>query len=309
MKWALGVLVLAVTITVIAASFSPRVEALAPDEALLRLFPADSIGVLYADISELLGSELLQGILLENDAFELPNLVEEFSIRTGLDPFTDLEQAMLGRTGKDTFLGVARASYDPVRVEEYFRDRDVEFESYAGRALYWPDPEEDWKVSFIDDLVLTGDDLSVRGAIDRLNDSAATAIDDPLLLEGIESIEEGSQVWAVVAFEDFLLPNGIVPPMALDLIASLEGGTYQMRLDSVLTGRAVGQFRTPETARRTGDLLRGLVAFGKMQAFEQPEMIELLDGVQIDNVESSVEIHFAVDGELLRRIPVPFPGR
>ena len=113
----------------------------------------------------------------------------------------------------------------------------------------------------------------------------------------------------MVAFEDFLIPNGIVPPMALDLIASLESGTYQMRLDSVLTGRAVGQFRTPETARRTGDLLRGLVAFGKMQTFEQPDLIELLDGVQIDNVESSVEIHFAVDGELLRRIPVPFPGR
>ncbi len=46
-----------------------------------------------------------------------------------------------------------------------------------------------------------------------------------------------------------------------------------------------------------------------MQAIEQPELIELLDGVQIDNVESSVEIHFAVDGELLRRIRVPFPGR
>ena len=65
-----------------------------------------------------------------------------------------------------------------------------------------------------------------------------------LLLEGIESIEEGSQVWAVVTFEDFLLPDGIVPPMAVDLIASLERGTYQMRLDSALTGRAVGQFRT-----------------------------------------------------------------
>ena len=100
----------------------------------------------------MLGSELLQGILLENDEFQLPNLVEEFSIRTGLDPFTDLEQAMLGRTGKNTFLGVARASYDPIRVEEFFRDREVEFESYAGRALYQPDSEEDWKVSFIDDL-------------------------------------------------------------------------------------------------------------------------------------------------------------
>ena len=39
-----------------------------------------------------------------------------------------------------------------------------------------------------------------------------------------------------------------------------------------------------------------------MQVFEREELIELLDGLQIESVESSIEIRFSADGELLRRV-------
>ncbi len=99
--------------------------------------------------------------------------------------------------------------------------------------------------------------------------------------------------------------------MAADLIASLERITYQMRIDAALTARAVGEFTTPDTARRTGDLLRGVVALGKMQVFESDDLLQLLDGLQIDDIESSIEINFSADGELLSRVResgFPFPG-
>ena len=310
MKWVIGVAALAVAVTVIAASFSGTVEPFAPDETLLRLFPADSGGLLYADVSGLLEKELVQEFFVDGNRSRIPEAIEEFSIQTGLDPFADVEQVMLGRTGSDAFLGVARVDYDLLNVQQYFRDRDVAFDSYAGRSLYQSDSDEDWRVSFVDDLVLMGDEVSVQRAIDRLGAPAPTVLDDLRLVDGIESIEEGSQIWAVGNFSDIPIPTEIAPPMAVDLIGLLESGTYQMRWDSGISMRVVGKFTTSENARRTTDLLRGLVAFGKMQVFEEPDLIELLDGVRIDTVESSVEIRFALEAELLGRITelgLPFP--
>ncbi len=302
MKWLIATFALAATIVVVAGTQSPATEALSPDDALLRVFPADSGGVMFVDVAELRNNPLVREYFLDGSDFEFPAVVREFARRTGLDPETDVDQVMLGRTGENEFLGVARADYDPLEIEQYFRDSNIGFESYAGRSIYRPSPGSDWSVAFIDDFVLMGEDGSVRGAIDRMAATTGTAIDDPDLTEAIRSIEEGSQVWGVGMLTDMLLPEELAPPMAVDLIASLERVTYQMRLDAGLRVRAVGEFTSPDTARRTGDLLRGLVALGKMQVFEREELIELLDGLQIESVESSIEIRFSADGELLRRV-------
>ena len=302
MKWLIGTVALAATFVVIAGTERPIQEALSPDEALLRVFPHDSNGVMFLNVAELRDNPLLREFFLDGPESQLPAAVTEFALRTGLDPETDVDQVMLGRTGGNEFLGVARARYDPLEVEQYFRDADVGFETHGGRSVFRPYPGSDWSMSFIDDLVLMGEDGSVRQTIDQLAMTTPTAMDNPELIVAIQSIEEGNQVWGVGALADILLPEALAPPMAIDLVASLEHITYQMRLDDGLTVRAAGEFATAATARRTGDLMRGLVALGKMQVFESDDLIQLLDGVQIDSIESSVEIRIVADGALLRRV-------
>ena len=301
MKWVIGVFVLAATIVVVVVFPGATAEAVHPDEALLKFFPAATDSVGFINVVELRGSQLVHDMVETKLSDRARGGVDEFIERTGLDPIRDLEQVMAGRTGADTFLVVVRASYDAVRVTQYFGDRNVVSEAYLGRTLYRPQADDDWVVSFIDDLVLAGADDAVRGAIDRLAAPDSSALDNQELVEAIASIEEGNQVWAVGAFS-MLLPEGIAPPMATELVDSLERGTYQMRLGTDLAARAIGDFASSEMAQRTADLLRGFVALGKMQAFERAELIELLDGVVIDAVEASVHINFEADGELLRRL-------
>ncbi len=301
MKWVIGVFAVAVTIVVVASFPGATAEAVSPDEELLKLFPAGTDGVGFIDVAELRDNPLVDDLVQTQLRSRARRGLDEFTERTGLDPIGDLEQVMVGRTGPDSFLVVARASYDAVRVSQFLGDRDVVSEAYLGRTLYRPQADDDWVVSFIDDLVLGGSDDAVRGAIDRLAAPDSSALDNQALAEAIASIEDGNQVWAVGAFS-LLLPAGIAPPMATDLVDSLERGTYQMRLDTDLTARAIGDFASPEMAQRTTDLLRGFVALGKMQAVERTELIELLDGVAIDAVDSSVHISFEADGELLRRL-------
>ena len=301
MKWVIGVFVLAATIAVVAGFPGATVEAVTPDEELLKLFPAATDGVGFIDVAELRDNQLVHDLVETQLRGRARRGLDEFMERTGLDPIRDLEQVMAGRTGADSFLVVARVNYDALRVTQYFGERGVPSEAYLGRTLYRPEADDDWTVSFIDNLALLGSNDAVRGAIDRLAAPDSSALDNQELVEAIASIEDGNQVWAVGAFS-LLLPDGIAPPMATDLVDSLERGTYQMRLDTDLAARAIGDFASPEMAQRTADLLRGFVALGKMQAFERAELIELLDRVVIDAVESSVHINFEAAGELLRRL-------
>ena len=302
MKWVIGVFSLAVTIAAV-ASFPGTVEAVNPDEALLGLFPADVEAVGFVDVAQLRENSLINELVIDRILRDKPRAIDEFEEQTGLDLESDIQQVMIGRTSGKGFLIAARANYEDFKVEQYFNDKGLEFDSYAGRTLYLlDDGDDDGAVSFVDGLVLVGNRNSIREALDRLNAPRTAALANQSLLDSIHSIEEGSQVWAVGAFEDFLLPDGIAPAMTTELFDALLGGTYQMHIDSIVTARATGDFTTPEVARRTTDLLRGLVALGKMQAYERQELIELLDGVQIEAVDSTVHIDFSADGDLLRRL-------
>ncbi len=300
MKWVIGVISLAVTIAVV-ASFPGAVEAVNPDEALLRLFPIDTKGVGFVDVAQLRDNPLINELVIDRILRDKPRAIDEFEEQTGLDLESDIQQIMVGRTGEKEFLIAARANYEDFRVEQYFNDKGFDFDTYAGRTLYFPDGD-DGAVSFVDGLVLVGSRNSIQEALDRLNAPSTTALANQSLLDSINSIDEGSQVWAVGAFEDFLLPDGMAPAMTTDLFDAIEGGTYQMHIDSIVTARAIGDFTTPEVAQRTTDLLRGLVALGKMQAYERQEFIELLDGVQIETIDATVHINFSADGDLLRRL-------
>jgi hypothetical protein len=66
--------------------------------------------------------------------------------------------------------------------------------------------------------------------------------------------------------------------------------------------RLRGEFSGADTAMRAGDLLRGFVALGKMGSAEEPDLAELLNGLQITNVENGVDLRFTASRELLERL-------
>jgi hypothetical protein len=302
---------LVVLIAAFAINYSPTVvEAVTPDVGLLGVFGQDSDGVLFVDFASLRDIEFLSNFIADQVEGQIPGPVEEFTLQTGLDPVNDIEQIMIGRDGPEDFLVAIRASYDEDRVSDYFDGMDVMSEVYSNRTIYLPNTEDsDWAVVFADGQILLGSEDAVRGSLDRRL-AGPTALDNPELMADIQAIEEGNQVWGVGTFSD-MVPNGFAPPMATDLIAVLEHVSYQMRVDVGVSAKLAGDFTTSDTARRAGDLLRGVVALGKMGSAQQPDMIQLLDGVQVENLENSVEISFSATQELIDRITesgaIPFP--
>lgn len=301
MKWLAGLTALTLAAALLIGGSPAGAQFVNPDAGLLRFLPEDAGGVLFADLTQLRDVGFVRGFVADQAGVEIPGSVEDFTAATGVDPFNDVQQVMVGRSGPDEFLSVVRASIDTGRMKQFFESQGAVSETYASTPLYLPQADNDWAVAFpVEDIAVLGPPDAVRSALDRVA-AGPSAMDNPELMAEIAAIEDGNQVWGVGSFAD-LMPDGLAPPVATDLIAALEKVRYQVRIDAGVTARLAGTFATPDTASRAGDLLRGFVALGKLGSAEQPDLIELLNGFVIQNGENSVEIRFAASQELLDRI-------
>jgi hypothetical protein len=273
---------------------------LEPDREMLGYFPPDTDGVLFANVVLLRDVSLFRSP--ESLGVRIPDEIASMVDAAGVEPVGMVDQVLVGRTGPDTAFAVMRLAIPPAVFEEYFRSRDMASEIHAGHTVYMPVPDDDVGIAFDGAIALAGSTSLIRDALDRRTSGSSSALDNTGLMASIGELESGSQFWGFGTFADSLLPEGVAPPMTTDLLAALESISYQMSITEGVTARLAGRFSSPEAARRAGDLLRGFVAFGKMGSVEQPDIIELLDGVVVQSGEESVEVRFSATEALLERI-------
>lgn len=303
MRWILVVCAFAIVFG-IAATMTVPAQTITPDQATLKLFPPETTGLAFIDAGGLRSAQLVQEL---RPGTKYPAGLQEFIAATGFDPQRDLDQVTVAKIGKREFVAVVRARFDRFKVEQLLRDRGLETDSYLGRVLYMParkqGPGAPMIVSFIDDLIVAGNTAAVKQVIDRLAAPAQSVLDNPNLMAAVRGIEVGNQVWAVGQFDLDAIPESArIPAPALEFVRNFTSGSYQMRVDTDVHVKAVGVFTSDAAARQTAEVLRGLLAVGKLQTSRQQDMLHLLDGVQIDYSGSSLTVRFEGDGELLKRL-------
>jgi hypothetical protein len=232
----------------------------------------------------------------------LPRRLNEFITETGFAIDQDVDAVTVGRLGPRDFLAVIKARYNRQRVEYYLSTKQIPSETLFGRVIHHPDDKA--AVSFLDDMILAGTNAGVRAAIERLASVPPSDVRrNTALMDGIRTIEAGNQIWAIGEFSLDMLPRGLSgPPEAEALLQEFTGGIYQMRIDDGMHIRATGNFQSAESARTAGDLLRGVVALGKLRVSANEDMLHLLDGLAVDDSGSTVVVRFSAPGDLLIRL-------
>ncbi len=300
-KWLRCFLIVALAAVFPACGSTPSSQTVDNDSTLLALFPVDSSGIVFFDVAGMREIEFFREFLLEarSDA-DFPEELRDFMTETGLDPIDDVLQAIAGTTGEDQYLVAIRSLGDLQAGERFLEQLGTDSESHEGRSIYRPEPEEDWGITFVNDLAILGSSGAVRSALDRMA-GGPSVLDNAETMAQIQAIGDGNQVWGFGSIAD-LVPEDAPPPVAMDLVAALERVTFRMRLESGVTARMTGTFTTADTATRAGDLLRGFLALGMMGSADRPDVVELLNGLQVRNAEAAVEIDFSVPQELLDRL-------
>ena len=198
---------------------------------------------------------------------------------------------------------IVQGRIDKFKAEQFFRDKGKEEETYLGQTIYH---DGDGGFVFLDGVVLMGQLEAVKKGLDQMSLPGSTPLRADLTA-AIQTIEVGNQVWAVGDFSIADIPAAVREPAPIvEILKSLQRGTYQMRIDSDIHARATGTFSDENSARNIGDLARGALAVAKLQvARQQPDMVHVLDGIQVSNSGTILTVRVDESGDLLKKLRSP----
>lgn len=274
-------------------------QAAGPDD--LQYVPADASAIAYANVREVMASELRQRLRkLEPDTRDRDN----FETKTGVDIERDIDSvvaAMLPASAdarKDgPPLVVARGRFDPVRIEGLAREHGGEVSDYQGvRLLTHDDGDHAVALGFLEPgLLAVGTADAVRGAIDAKRSGRSVLSNTQMM--GLVADLGANNAWAVGRF-DALGAHADLPGGLQERMPTLSWFSAAGHLNGGITGTLKAEAKDEEAATNLRDMLRGVMAMVKLQAGEKPEYKALVDSLQLGGEGRTVAVGFSVPAQM-----------
>jgi hypothetical protein len=270
----------------------------------LRYVPADAALVAYANVHDVMASELRQRI---RQAVPVPGDGQrEFQDRTGINIETDIDRVVAsvgpragGGADSAGVLVLARGRFDEVKIEALMREHGASVEDYKGKRLI-DHPSlgpggAGFGLAFMEPgLVAVGSTPAVRAAIDLLAGGTNVMANDELMSQ--VRLVTGGQTWAVGRF-DAMRENIRLPEPVARQIPAITWFSASSRIDGDLRANLRAEARDDEAAASLRQVVSGFVAMAKLQTGNRPELQSVVESIEIGGTGTTVTLSFAVPGE------------
>jgi hypothetical protein len=308
-----------------------------PEE--LRYLPSTSTVVAYADVREVMASELRQRFR-ESIPSAQENGQREFQELTGINIETDIDRvvASLEATGSPTTnrmatgVVLARGRFDEVKIEGLMREHGAHVDVYKGKRLITaetpkPPPPPDssspvpavpqippsFSLSFVETgLVAVGTTVLVQHVVDLHTGGGASAMTNEGLMERVKAVGTGSNVWAVGRF-DVLRAQANLPEAVAERLPPITWFAVSGRINGGIEALLSAEARDEVSANNLRDVVRGFLALAKLQTSAKPEYQRFVDSLQLSGtgktVALSVDVPAQVFDALRAAMPKPPPGK
>jgi hypothetical protein len=298
---AAGILAIGLTTGLVASLGLPVALSRAAGPAELEYIPTEATAVGYANVQEVMASELRQRLRkIEPDTRER----DDFETKTGVDIERDIDSvvgAMLpnGPGGERDHrpLVIARGRFDQVKIEGLAREHGAQVTDYQGaRLLTHTDGDKPMALGFVEPGVLAvGSADAVRAAIDAKR-SGRSVLSNTDLMRLVNDLD-ASNAWAVGRFDALAnqadLPDGISQKMPTLSWFSAAG-----HLNGGVSGTLKAEAKDEEAAANLRDMLRGVVAMVKLQTGDNPGLKAMADSLQLGGEGRTVAVAFSVPAEV-----------
>jgi hypothetical protein len=297
-----GILAVGLTTGLVASLGLPVAISRAAGPTELEYVPADATAIGYANVQEVMASELRQRLRkIEPDTHER----DDFEAKTGVNIERDIDSvvgAMLSASGGSDDhrpLVIARGRFDQVRIEGLARDHGGQIGEYQGvRLLSHQDDGKQVALGFVEPGVLAvGAADAVRAAIDAKR-SGRSVLSNTELMRLMNDLD-ASNAWAVGRFDalakDMALPTGAGLHQQLPTLTWFSAAGH---LNGGISGTIKAEAKDDEAAANLRDMLRGVVAMVKLQTGDNPGLKAMTDSLQLGGEGRSVAVAFSVPAEV-----------
>jgi hypothetical protein len=298
---AAGILAIGLTTGLVASLGMPVALSRAAGPAELEYIPTEATAVGYANVQEVMASELRQRLRkIEPDTRER----DDFEAKTGVDIERDIDSvvgAMLpsGPGGERDHrpLVVARGRFDLVKIEGLAREHGAQVTDYQGaRLLTHTDGDKPMALGFVEPGVLAvGSADAVRAAIDAKR-SGRSVLSNTDLMRLVNDLD-ASNAWAVGRF-DALASQANLPDGLHQKMPTLSWFSAAGHLNGGVSGTLKAEAKDEEAAANLRDMLRGVVAMVKLQTGDNPGLKVMADSLQLGGEGRTVAVAFSVPAEV-----------
>lgn len=283
-------------------------SAAGPDE--LQYVPADAAVVAYANVRDVMNSDFRKRF---KDLEPSQNDKNQFEEKTGLNLEQDVDSVVAAVMPKDNlaknpagaFLILARARYQPGRLEDLAIEHGAEVIDYEGKRLITHhetnaagDPShDDMAFGFVEsDLVAFGSLTTVKAAIDAHRDNR-NIVSNNDMMKLVNEIDNAN-AWAVGRFDAIAGKAGIPNEIAAQMPA-ISWFSAAGHVNGGVSGMFKAETKDEATAQNLRDVMRGFLAMAKMQAGSKPGMQQLADSLVLSGEGNTVALQFAIPTEVL----------
>ena len=241
---------------------------------------------------------------------------QEFVQKTGVDLQKDVYAVVAAIYGSfesenPEVLGVVNMKYDEAKLLAVFKEKGVftAEEKYGDRTLYTLKNEDtgkgkDMRLAFLNKAnVLFGSPLLVKKAIDLAAKKGQNVLKTPALMKYVDKLDKKSMFW---------LALGNIPAKMKEAPA---GGGMPVDLSKAEAFTAVADFKNKILSgelrlisnneagnKQIVEMLNGLKALGAMGSAKEPELGQLLNGIQLSATADAITLTFSIAEELMNKL-------
>jgi hypothetical protein len=281
----------------------------AAGEALIKLLPEGTIGVMAVDVQRMMGTEAAVKVLEDPKAREK---YDEFVKMSGIDPMKDITYVgfgLIGGSGANFQEGgaVINLKYDKAKLLGLMKEKapEIKEETYNGVVLYsnldGSEAKQTTRAAFLDDEhIVLGGEKAVKGIIDVHQKKADSLAKSAVMSAILKKVDMSGFAWGAFAVPQELLKKGIeVSPQ----FKVLEGVTaLTLALDFKLATFSADIRALGGTKEQNADLasaLNGFKALGAMFAAQEPVAGEALNGIEISSGPDYTRISVSLPEEVM----------
>ena len=281
----------------------PSLTASHAGPAELAYVPADASIVAFADVRDVMNSELRQKLraVLPGDQKNR----EELQRLTGIDIERDIDRvvAALGVDAEKSTVALLSGRFNPTQIESLARQHGGQVVDYAGKRLIRGVVEKHPNgrveiapaLAFIEpNLLAIGAEAGVKKAIDT-KASGKSITNNADIMKIIGSVSTGNNVWAVGRMDNFA---SRMPQELQGRLPAIEWFAASGRVNGGIHTNLRAEAKDDASAENLRDVVKGGLALMKMQSGD-PKFAALANSIRLEGAGKTVSVSFSIPSEMI----------